>query len=121
MRKRVFYGISTLVLLFIEVVIALFVHDEFIRPYIGDVLVVILIYTLIRTIVPERIKILPLLVFIFAVGVECLQYIHIVELLGVWDNRFLRVLIGGTFDIKDIGCYFIGCLILGVYEWMNSK
>ena len=116
MKRRVFYCISTLILLCIEVVIALFVHDKFIRPYIGDVLVVILIYTSVRMIVPERIKILPLLVFIFAVGVECLQYIHIVELLGVQDNRFLRVLIGGTFDIKDICCYFIGCLLLAVYE-----
>jgi len=31
-------------LLLIEILIALFVHDEFIRPYVGDALVVIVLY-----------------------------------------------------------------------------
>ena len=36
MNKRIAYGIATFILLIIEVLIALFVHDAFIRPYIGD-------------------------------------------------------------------------------------
>ncbi len=42
------------ILLTIEVFIALFVHDNFIRPYIGDVLVVIVIYTFIRGIIRRK-------------------------------------------------------------------
>ena len=44
--KRIGYAIATVVLLLIEVLIAVYVHDAFVRPYIGDVLVVVVIYTL---------------------------------------------------------------------------
>ena len=33
----------------IEVLIALYVHDNFIRPYVGDVLVVILMYCFVKS------------------------------------------------------------------------
>ena len=73
MNKRIAYGIATFILLIIEVLIALFVHDAFIRPYIGDVLVVIVIYTFVRIFIQERFVFLPLFVFIFATLVEVLQ------------------------------------------------
>ncbi len=114
--KRIGYAIATVMLLLIEVLIALYVHDAFVRPYIGDVLVVIVIYTFIRIFVPERCKLLPLYVFIFAALVEFSQMFHIVEVLGWQDNRFLSVLVGSVFDWKDILCYATGCILLGVYE-----
>ena len=121
MKKRILYAVATLLLLFIEVIIALYVHDDFIRPYIGDVLVVIVIYTFIRIIVPEKCKFLPLYIFIFAAGVELLQLANIVEILGVEDNRFLKILIGSVFDIKDIVCYAVGCVILCITTSQNLK
>ena len=108
MKKRILYAVATLFLLLIEVIIALYVHDDFIRPYVGDVLVVIVIYTFIRIIVPEKCKLIPLFLFIFAAGVELLQLANIVEILGVADNKFLKILIGSVFDIKDIVCYAVG-------------
>ena len=71
--KRLCYVITTLVLLVIEVLIALFVHDNFVRPYIGDVLVVIAIYAFVRIFIPEKCRLLPLWIFVFAVFVEVLQ------------------------------------------------
>ena len=116
MKKRIVYGILTFLLLFIEVLIALFVHDCIIRPYVGDILVVILLYTFVRIWIPEKIRLLPLYIFLFASCVELLQMIHIVEILGVENNTFLRVLMGSVFDVQDILCYGIGCTILGTYE-----
>ena len=121
MRKRFAYAIVTLVLIAIEVLIALFVHDAFVRPYLGDVLVVVVLYTLIRTAIPEKYSLLPLYVFLFAVGVEVLQLLHIVEWLGLGDNPFFRVLIGSVFDLKDILCYAVGCLALGGYELVHHS
>lgn len=121
MKKRILYAVASLFLLLIEVIIALYVHDDFIRPYVGDMLVVIVIYTFIRIIVPEKCKIIPLLIFIFAAGVELLQLVNIVEILGVEDNKFLKILIGSVFDIKDIVCYAVGCVILCMYEWIRER
>ena len=121
MKKRILYAVATLFLLLIEVIIALYVHDDFIRPYVGDMLVVIVIYTFIRIIVPEKCKLIPLFLFIFAAGVELLQLANIVEILGVADNKFLKILIGSVFDIKDIVCYAVGCVILCMYEWVRVR
>jgi len=119
-KKRTYYGIVFVVLLVVEVIIALFVHDSFVRPYMGDILAVIAIYTGVRVFIPDGYKLLPLYIFIFATTVECLQYFKLVELLGVGNNIFLRVLLGTTFDIKDILCYGVGCVLLGIYEWRRT-
>ena len=102
--KRILYALTTIILLVIEVLIALFVHDSIIRPYVGDVLVVVVIYTFVRIIIPERVAFLPLYIFVFAVVVEIFQLINVVDLLGLSDNRFFSILIGTVFDIKDIIC-----------------
>lgn len=118
-KKRAAYGIATLFLLIIEVLIALFVHDDFVRPYVGDILVVVVIYTFIRIWVPEKCRLLPLYVFLFAAVIEVLQYFEFVKVLGWEDNRFLRVLLGSVFDVKDILCYAVGAMVLGGYEiWL---
>ena len=120
-KKRIIYLFVTFILFGIELLIALFVHDKFIRPYVGDVLVVVLIYTFMRIFLPEGVRLLPLYIFLFAAGVEVLQYFRIVEVLGLSDNRILSVVIGSVFDWKDIVCYGVGCVVLGVYEFIKEK
>lgn len=115
-KIRLLYLAGFLIMLFIEVIIALYVHDAFIRPYVGDMLVVVLVYFFVRIIKPEGIKHLPLYVFIFAAGVEILQYFQLVRLLGLESNTFLRIILGSIFDIKDIAAYGAGCLLLWAYE-----
>lgn len=119
-NKRLFYGIIFAVLVIIEVIIGVFVHDGFVRPYLGDVIVVIAIYAFVRIIIPKKYVFLPFIVFGFSVIVELLQGIHIVDILGI-QNNFLRVLIGTSFDWKDILCYGVGCLILEIYEIVLKK
>ena len=121
MRKRGLYLITTILLLTIEILIALYVNDRFIRPYVGDMLVVVVIYTFVRIFMPEGWSLLPLAIFIFAVFVEILQWFHIVDVLGLSDSRFFSVLIGGVFDWKDILCYGFGCALVGIYEYGISR
>ena len=121
-NKRTAYLLATVLIFLLELFIALFVRDNFIRPYVGDMLVVVLVYTCVRVLFPEKPRLLPLYVFLFAAGVEALQGIRIVELLGLQNNRFFSVLIGTTFDWKDIICYGVGCVLLGVWEvWLRRK
>ena len=120
-KKRMLYLLATIVLFIIELLIALFVRDNFVRPYIGDVLVVVLLYTFVRIFLPEGVRLLPLYIFLFAAGVELLQYFRIAEVLGLSHNRVLSVVIGSVFDVKDIICYGAGCVILGVYEFIKEK
>ena len=123
-NKRTAYLLATVLIFLLELFIALFVRDNFIRPYVGDMLVVVLVYTCVRVLLPEKPRLLPLYVFLFAAGVEALQGMRIVELLGLQNNRFFSVLIGTTFDWKDIVCYGVGCVLLGLWEvvrWKREK
>ena len=116
MTQRLKYIILTILLILVEVLIALFVHDRIVRPYGGDIIVVIVVYCFVRIFIPEKCRWLPLGVFVFACGIELLQKMNLVELLGVADNPFLRTLFGSVFDIKDVLCYLAGCILLGVLE-----
>lgn len=107
-RRRMAYFLVFFGLLVVEVLIALFLHDPIIRPYGGDVLVIPVLYCLVRTVVPDRWRFLPLFLFLFAAGVEILQAVDFVHWLGLADNRFWRILLGSTFDWRDLLCYAIG-------------
>jgi len=111
-RRRLIYLGAFVVVLLVEVCIALWVNDAFIRPYLGDVLAVIAVYFLVRVFLPTGVEWLPLYVFLFAVCVEISQYFHLVNILGMEDNRVVRILLGGVFDVTDVLCYGIGCLIV---------
>lgn len=120
-KMKIVYAALTVLFLMVEIIIALYIHDDFIRPYVGDGLVVMVIYFFIRIWIPEKVRLLPLYVFLFAAFVEVMQYFRLVELLGLGDSRFFRILLGSTFDFKDIICYGAGCLILGIWEWIWKK
>lgn len=114
---RVTFAIIFAALLLTEIGIALFVHDRFIRPYIGDVLVTILICCLFRAFVPESVRAFPIYVFIFATLVEVAQYLNVIKLLGLENNAFFSTIIGTTFSAVDLICYGFGCLLF----WIGEK
>lgn len=113
-KKRLMYGAAFLALLATEILIALFVHDRFIRPYGGDILVTVLLCCLGRIFFPEKPKLLPLWVFLFALGVEICQHFDFVTLLGLGNSPFFRTLLGTTFSLADILCYGAGCALFAL-------
>ncbi len=116
MKINIKYIIAFFILLAIETYIGLFVRDAIIRPYVGDILVVVLLYTLARGLWRKPIRVLPVYVFVFAAAVELAQYFGIAEILQLEDNRLIYTIIGGTFDMKDILCYLAGALLLVAWE-----
>lgn len=120
MNKRIYYFIAFLVIFIIEVFIALYVRDNFVRPYIGDVLVVGLVYCFVRIFLPKGITAMPVYVFLFACFVEVMQYLQLAEVLGI-TNRAARIILGSTFDWKDIACYAVGCILIYLFEWVGRK
>ena len=115
-RARLLYGVTTLLLLATEVLIALFVRDKFVRPYLGDVLVVILLYCIVRCVKPTGLRLLPLYIFLFAAAVELAQLADVLSLVGLGDVTLLRILVGGTFSWPDMVCYALGCLLCAVFS-----
>ena len=104
------------ILFLIEVCIALFVHDDFLRPYVGDALVTVLLCCLCRTVIPKGLPALPAYVFVFAALVEAAQYVDVVKLLGLEDNAVISTIVGRTFSWADLICYAAGCLVFWFVE-----
>ena len=95
----------------VELSIALFVDDAFVRPYLGDVLVVPLVYCAVATFVEVRPALLGLGVFAFACTVEFAQYCDLVRVLGLEDSRLARTLLGTSFSTLDLVAYAVGAAL----------
>lgn len=98
------------ILLLVEVFIALYMHDRFVRPYVGDYLVVILLYCFFRAFLRLPQRTLAIGVLLFAFAVEGLQAIHIVQRLGLQNNRAASIIIGTGFEWMDLVAYTLGIL-----------
>ena len=111
MCKRA-YLIAALILFAIEVLIALFVRDNFIRPYIGDVLAVALVYTALRAATP--LTLIPVLATTLAIAfaIEAAQALNFLDAIGLRDNAVARTILGGVFDWSDLLAYTAGAVII---------
>ena len=114
LKIRLPYIVATVVLLTVEVLIGAFVHDDFVRPFVGDVLVTALLCTMGRIVLP-RWRWLPLGVLLFAAAVELSQLIELDRILGV-EGTAIGTAIGSTFDIADLICYAVGCAMFFTCE-----
>jgi hypothetical protein len=107
----------------VEVVIALLVHESFVRPYIGDVLVVILIYCFLKSFLQLPVLTATAVVLLFSFTVEFLQFANIVKKLGLGESKTARIIIGTSFSWLDLLSYTVGIFIVIVVEkhWLKKK
>ena len=112
MRKGWRFGFFLIVIL--EVCIALWVNDGFVRPYLGDVLAAAALCCLAKGLFPKAAFLFPG-VFLLCAAVELMQALQLAQL---WQLQgFWRILLGSTFDFWDIVCYFAGTAL----TWILSK
>ncbi len=117
------YFVSTILIFLIEVLIATKLKDIFfVRAYLGDVIVVILIYNFIKSFFEiKNNQKLILGVFIFSCLVEFAQYFNIAEKLGFQPGSLMYIVIGNSFSWIDILCYAAGCLLLSVFVKITEQ
>ena len=113
------FFLLAVILFVIEVLIALFVRDSFVRPYAGDYLVVILIYCAVRTILQASVWKVALGVLLFSYAVETLQYFQVVNRLGLENNTVAKTVIGYGFEWMDFVAYTLGILTILALERKN--
>ncbi len=120
MRKHLIFNknylIITFILLIIELFIAFYVHDKFIRPYVGDLLVVIFIYTFCKSFLKISVNQAIAFVLSFSFLIEALQYIHFINLLGLQNNFLAKIILGNSFAWADFLAYLSGMLLVLLIE-----
>ena len=116
------YLLLTTLIFAIEVFIGLFIRDTLIRPFVGDVLVVVLIYCFVRIFLNNTYWKLAFGVFLFACVIEILQYFDYVALLHLENYRIISIILGRTFEWLDFIAYLTGLLfILAVEKIFQSR
>ena len=118
--NRRYFGLFSLIFT-VETLIALYVHDNFIRPYFGDVLVVILIYCFVKSFLNLRVITAAILVLLFAFTIEFLQYLNIVEKLSLQNSKIARTIIGTSFSWFDMLSYISGIFFVLLAEYLFRK
>jgi len=110
------YFLFALILFIIELVIALFIHDNFIRPYVGDYLVVLLLYCAVKSVIKAPALKIAIGVLLFSYLIEVLQYFRIVDRLGLSGNAVAKTVIGYGFEWWDILAYTLGITTVLILE-----
>lgn len=117
-RLSTINGLKSFICFIALVVIALYVRDSFIRPTFGDVLVVVWLYYLLASILSIPVKWLAALVVLIAFVVEFGQLLQVATWLGIESPSILAIILGATFDWKDLFAYGVGGALCW---WMEAK
>jgi len=112
------YIVATTILLAIEISIACFHYNPFIRGFLGDVLVVLLLYSFLRIFIKNHRFKIALSVLLFAYFVELLQLFRLSEKLNI-QSKILLTIIGSVFDYWDLIAYIFGFLLILLIEKNN--
>ena len=122
MKARLPYIIGFVLLVAVEVCIGVFYFNFFIRAYIGDVIIVWVLYCLFRSFVPKKFNsyAVALGILAFSFAVEFLQKAHIADVLGV-KNELLRIIIGTSYAAEDLWCYAAGTAVTIAEIWLFKR
>ncbi|WP_174567015.1 ribosomal maturation YjgA family protein [Chryseobacterium joostei] len=116
------YFLISIFIFLIEVLIATKLKDvSFVRAYLGDVIVVILLYTLVKSFFRVDNQKLIGGILIFSCMVEFAQYFNIAEKLGFREGSLMYIVIGNSFSWIDILCYAAGCLLIYIFVKMTEN
>ena len=107
------YASLAIILFITEIIIAIWLTNyHFIRAYFGDFLVVILLFSLAKTINDFESEKLTVVIFMIATFLEIAQYFHVADILNLPNGSIARTLIGTHFSIYDLLMYAAGCITI---------
>lgn len=114
-QKHWLYG--AICLFCVEVFIAAFLHDRLVRPYVGDLLAVVFLYCLAKSVAPLPAGPTVLGVLAVAYALEALQYVHLLQHLGLAHSRIAAIVLGNHFEWIDMLAYTLGAFLI----WSAEK
>ena len=102
-----------------ELAIACFVRDDFVRPYVGDTLAVILLYAAVLAVLDRPRAPVALFALAVACAIELGQALRLWARLGLEDNTVARVVLGTFYDPRDLLAYAAALPVIALYERLN--
>lgn len=97
-----------LALLFFIIEIIIAQTTGFIRHTIGDYIVVMLLYTLLRSFIKTSTNTMCIITLFIAYAVETLQLTNFLEFFNLKNSYTANIIFGNTFSITDLVAYTLG-------------
>ncbi len=115
LSRRAVYFAAAILIFVLEVAIARGMFGMgFVRGSVGDILVIMLVYALLRGCALRPPAVTALVATAIGFLIEGLQYIHFASLIGLKPGSVMAIVIGNTFSVADLLMYCIG----GVLAWL---
>ena len=109
------YATFFTLILVTEIAIAIFHFHKWIRGFVGDLLVIPLLYCFVRIVSRLSVKSATILVMCIAFTSEILQLFHLDKLLNI-KQEWIIILIGNTFDAFDLIAFALGIIPIYLIE-----
>lgn len=109
------YFIASIVLFLVELTIAILHFNAFIRGFLGDVLIILLMYSFLKIFIKNNVLKTAIFVLAFAYFVEFLQFFRLAELFHI-KSKILLIIVGSVFDLWDLVAYTLGFLFILLIE-----
>ena len=91
-------------------ILKFFKFNRFIRGFLGDLIFMALIFYIFKLFLNLKNKTLLFTTLVFAYTVEFLQYFKFINILGLENNYYAKIIFGATFDIYDLLAYTLGII-----------
>ncbi len=114
--KRLYYLIAFILLFCVEFAIATYLKGGFIRGYLGDLLVVILVYAGLMTVSILSVKTGLLTTGIVALSIELLQLIDLTQYFEGNAKKVATLVLGSHYSWLDLLMYALGILLVWLLE-----
>lgn len=121
MPKRGIDFLLFLLLLGVEIAIANYLKTGFIRAYLGDFLVVILLYYLLMSTLKPSVKKGLVLTLAIAFAIELLQLIDLTRFFPQEYKQLAILVLGSHFSWLDLLMYVLGILCVCITEAVLHK
>ncbi|WP_055443044.1 DUF2809 domain-containing protein [Lacinutrix himadriensis] len=115
------YLIASIILFIVEVLIAIFLKDGFIRHTFGDYLAVILLYCMFKSCITTKPFYIAIVVLIISYGIEFLQLTNFLEITNLDNNKLAKIILGSTFSLSDLIAYTLGFISILIFEFKTQK
>ncbi len=115
-RRLIYFSLTSFCLAAIILIVKLFNNNHFIRGFIGDVIIIWLIYFFIKTFYNFHALKLATFTLVIAFTTEFIQYLHITTFFGFEQNTVTSLVFGTVFDPYDLIAYTIGAVSIYIID-----
>ncbi|MHB8064693.1 MAG: ribosomal maturation YjgA family protein [Ruminiclostridium sp.] len=115
-RRLVYFSLSFLCFIACVFIVKLFKDNQFIRGFIGDIIVISLIYFFIKILYDFNALKLTVFTLVIAFITEFIQLLKLTALLGIENSTLARLILGSVFDPYDLIAYTIGAFLVYIID-----